>query len=229
MTDSAQETARARDLTAKVGRLYRRRAELAQERFKERTQQAFNDQIAELLAKPMAPWDIWTQWFDYATDLTQRTILYWDSLRRRGNDYIAHERAGQPPVLNFDYETVLDARTFERPVNLALVRIAPPPGVPVDPKSRPYVIIDPRAGHGPGSGAFRDDSQVGVVLQEGHPVYFVIFFPEPDARSDADRRVRRRAAVRAQGSRASPGQPQARDRRQPPGRLGGIDARLVEP
>jgi pimeloyl-ACP methyl ester carboxylesterase len=41
------------------------------------------------------------------------------------------------------------------------------------------VIIDPRAGHGPGIGGFKDDSQVGVALREGHPVYFVIFFPEP--------------------------------------------------
>jgi len=41
------------------------------------------------------------------------------------------------------------------------------------------VIIDPRAGHGPGIGGFKDDSRVGVALRGGHPVYFVIFFPEP--------------------------------------------------
>ncbi|MCB1810081.1 MAG: DUF3141 domain-containing protein, partial [Candidatus Competibacteraceae bacterium] len=37
-----------------------------------------------------------------------------------------------------------------------------------------------RAGHGPGIGGFKDDSQVGVALRAGHPVYFVIFFPEPE-------------------------------------------------
>ena len=42
------------------------------------------------------------------------------------------------------------------------------------------MIIDPRAGHGPGIGGFKDDSQVGVALREGHPVYFVIFFREPE-------------------------------------------------
>jgi pimeloyl-ACP methyl ester carboxylesterase len=42
------------------------------------------------------------------------------------------------------------------------------------------VIIDPRAGHGPGIGGFKDDSQVGVALHEGHPVYFVIFFRDPE-------------------------------------------------
>ena len=87
---------------------------------------------------------------------------------------------GLPPVLHFEYETLLDARTFERPVNYALVRIIPPEGVTVDPKRRPYIIIDPRAGHGPGIGGFKDDSQAGVALRDGHPVYFVIFFPEPE-------------------------------------------------
>jgi pimeloyl-ACP methyl ester carboxylesterase len=82
-------------------------------------------------------------------------------------------------VLHFDYEMVLDGRTLDRPVNYALVRIVPPKGVKVDDERRPYVIIDPRAGHGPGIGGFKDDSQVGVAIREGHPVYFVIFFPEP--------------------------------------------------
>jgi hypothetical protein len=42
-----------------------------------------------------------------------------DILRKRGNNYIAHFEAGMPPVLTFDYEIVLDGRTFERPVNYA--------------------------------------------------------------------------------------------------------------
>ena len=83
-------------------------------------------------------------------------------------------------MLHFKYEIVLDARKFERPVNYALVRILPPTGVTIDPKRRPYIILDPRAGHGPGIGGFKDDSQVGVALREGHPVYFVIFFPQPE-------------------------------------------------
>ena len=103
-----------------------------------------------------------------------------DTLRQRGNNFIEHERQGLPPVLRFDYEMVLDGRTLERPVNYALVRIVPPKGVTIDPKRRPFVIIDPRGGHGPGIGGFKDDSQVGVALQEGHPVYFVIFFPNPE-------------------------------------------------
>ena len=74
----------------------------------------------------------------------------------------------------------MDGRTLERPVNYALLRIVPPEGVTVDANRRPYVIIDPRGGHGPGIGGFKDDSQVGVALRAGHPVYFVIFFPNPE-------------------------------------------------
>ncbi|PXF29084.1 poly(3-hydroxybutyrate) depolymerase [Pokkaliibacter plantistimulans] len=117
----------------------------------------------------------------YGVDLAQRTVLFWDILRQRGNNFIEHERQGLPPVLHFDYEMIMDGRQFERPVNYALLRILPPPGVSIDPRRRPYVIIDPRGGHGPGIGGFKADSQVGVALQGGHPVYFVIFFPHPEA------------------------------------------------
>lgn len=128
-------------------------------------------------AMQAASWDFCVR---YANDTAQRWVLFWDALRRRGNNFIAHERAGMPPVLHFESEVVLDARTFERPVNYALLRILPPAGVTVDPHRRPFVIIDPRAGHGPGIGGFKDDSQVGVALRGSHPVYFVIFYPEPE-------------------------------------------------
>ena len=45
---------------------------------------------------------------------------------------------------------------------------------------RPYMIVDPRAGHGAGIGGFKSDSQVGVALRDGHPVYFVVFRPHPE-------------------------------------------------
>jgi pimeloyl-ACP methyl ester carboxylesterase len=121
----------------------------------------------------------WTSWPQYAIDFAQRALIFWDTLRQRGNNYLEHAQQGQPPVLRFKYEMVLDGRTLERPVNYALVRIIPPEGVSVDPLRRPYIIIDPRGGHGPGIGGFKDDSQVGVALRGGHPVYFVIFFPDP--------------------------------------------------
>jgi pimeloyl-ACP methyl ester carboxylesterase len=120
--------------------------------------------------------DAWTYWLDAC----QRSILFWDALRKRGNQAIEHYKAGKPPVLVFDYEMVIDGRQLERPVNYALVRIVPEAGEIIDPRKRPFMIVDPRAGHGPGIGGFKEDSEVGVALRAGHPVYFVTFFPEPE-------------------------------------------------
>ena len=119
------------------------------------------------------------QAFDYWVDACQRTILFWDVMRKRGNIALEHYREGKPPVLKFDYETVLDGRTFDRPVNYALLRILPQAGARIDPKKRPFVIVDPRAGHGPGIGGFKEASQIGVAMRAGHPCYFVSFYPDP--------------------------------------------------
>jgi len=119
----------------------------------------------------------------YGLDAWQRSILFWDALRQRADNILEHERAGLPPLLDFNYETILDARRFAHPANYALLRITEV-GEDcgedcVDPAKPPIVVVDPRAGHGPGIGGFKHDSEVGMALREGHPVYFVIFFPEP--------------------------------------------------
>lgn len=153
-----------------------------------------------LLLRKMNPWmtDVW----DYWNDRAQRTVLFWDVLRQRGNNYLAHYDAGQPPVLVFDYEMVMDGRTFDQPVNYALVRIqdrrsgkkssnCPKTGdrrLTCDGKAvttdgrplRPIVVIDPRAGHGPGIGGSKFNSQIGVSLNYGHPVYFILFYTHPE-------------------------------------------------
>ncbi|MBI2717671.1 MAG: DUF3141 domain-containing protein [Rhizobiales bacterium] len=121
--------------------------------------------------------------FRYQRDVVERTILFWDTLRQRANNMLEHERAGLPPLLDFKYETVLDARRFAHPANYALLRIIEI-GEDcwddcVDPEKPPVIVIDPRAGHGPGIGGFKHDSEVGMAMHEGHPIYFVIFFPEP--------------------------------------------------
>ena len=41
------------------------------------------------------------------------------------------------------------------------------------------MIVDPRAGHGPGIGGFKADSEIGVAMKAGHPCYFVGFLPDP--------------------------------------------------
>ena len=118
--------------------------------------------------------------WDYWVDAAQRNVLFWDALRKRGNQAIEHAKAGQPPVLAFDYEMIVDGRRLERPVNYALVRIEPETGQAMDPTKRPFVVVDPRAGHGPGIGGFKENSEVGVAMRAGYPVYFVTFFPKPE-------------------------------------------------
>ena len=124
-------------------------------------------------ANPFAPA------IEYFVDAAQRTILFWDVMRQRGNQFKAHQEEAVPHVLEYAAELVLDGRNFERPVNYLLVRIIPPPDVKIDTRRRPFVIVDPRAGHGPGIGGFKADSEIGVALQAGHPCYFVGFLPEP--------------------------------------------------
>lgn len=119
-------------------------------------------------------------WAEYQRDAAERAVLAADTLRKRGDIFLEHEAADCPPVLIYDYEVVMDGRDQPYPSNYMLLRIVPPEGVTVDDERRPYVIIDPRAGHGPGIGGFKTDSQVGVALREGHPVYFVAFRSRPE-------------------------------------------------
>lgn len=118
---------------------------------------------------------------EYAIGALQRGELFLDALRQRGNIYLDHARAHKPPLLAFEYELVVDGRELPLPANYALARIIPPDGfVTPDPTKRPFVVIDPRAGHGPGIGGFKMDSEIGLALRQGHPCYFVFFRPLPE-------------------------------------------------
>ncbi len=118
---------------------------------------------------------------NYGLDAIQRSILFLDVLRERGNAYIQHENSGKPPVLAFDYQIIVDGRKLGSPVNYALALILPSEDcIPTDPKKRPFVVIDPRAGHGPGIGGSKIDSEIGIALKQGYPCYFIMFFPVPE-------------------------------------------------
>lgn len=117
--------------------------------------------------------------FDYAVDAWQRTVLYADIRRQRRNQYRAHLAEARPTVLNFPAELVLSGRNLPRPVNYGLMRIVPGPATPVDETKRPFIVVDPRAGHGPGIAGFKPDSEIGAALKAGHPCYFVGFLPDP--------------------------------------------------
>jgi pimeloyl-ACP methyl ester carboxylesterase len=116
---------------------------------------------------------------EYLVDAAQRSVLFWDVMRERGNAYREHLEQTAPHVLEYEVELVLDARTFKQPVNYALVRVIPPRGTEIDSTRRPFVVVDPRAGHGPGIGGFKSDSEIGVAFKAGHPCYFIGFLPDP--------------------------------------------------
>ena len=116
---------------------------------------------------------------EYSIDAWQRSILFLDVLRRRAAQAEEHAAQTAPHVLDYEAELVLDGRSLERPVNYALTQIVPTDGVDIDPLKRPFVVVDPRAGHGPGIGGFKADSEIGVAMKAGHPCYFVGFLPDP--------------------------------------------------
>lgn len=150
-------------------------------------------------AAPSNPWGLasfdWTRAFagtpagvgmqlcqqavDYWVDACQRSVLLLDVMRQRGNSHFEHIAEKTPNVLNFKFELVMSGRELERPVNYGLVRIVPPADVKIDPRKRPFIVFDPRAGHGPGIGGMKHDSEIGVALANGHPCYFVGFVPDP--------------------------------------------------
>ena len=116
---------------------------------------------------------------EYLVDAGQRSVLFLDVMRQRGVQYREHLAETVPHVLDYGVELIVDGRNLKRPVNYGLVRIIPPSGVEIDLKRRPFVVVDPRAGHGPGIGGFKADSEIGVAMRAGHPCYFVGFMPEP--------------------------------------------------
>src|SRR3981189_3088203 len=116
---------------------------------------------------------------EYMVDAGQRSVLFMDIMRRRGDQYREHLTETAPHVLSFAAELIMDGRKLTQPVNYALVRIIPPKGVEIDLSRRPFVVVDPRAGHGPGIGGFKADSEIGVAMNAGHPCYFLRFLPAP--------------------------------------------------
>jgi pimeloyl-ACP methyl ester carboxylesterase len=116
---------------------------------------------------------------DYVTDFWQRTAIFLDILRQSGNQQ--DEMTSRPvnAVLIFDHEVILKGTKLPRPVNYALVRVVPPPGTAIDDAKRPVVVIDPRAGQGPGIGGFKPTSEIGEAFEAGHPVYLIGFTVDP--------------------------------------------------
>ena len=118
-------------------------------------------------------WDFWLDSFE-------RGILFCDVMHRRAELRVKHAAKIAPHVLTFACEPVIDGRKLERPVNYVLARVMPPADATIDPNKRPFIIVDPRAGHGPGIGGFKPQSEIGVAFKAGHPCYLIGFLPTPE-------------------------------------------------
>ena len=130
---------------------------------------------------------------EYMIDAGQRSVLFLDIMRRRGDQYQEHIARTAPNVLHYSAELVMDGRKLAEPVNYALVRIIPPKDTEIDLERRPFIVVDPRAGHGPGIGGFKADSEIGVAMKAGHPCYFIGFLPEPMPNQTIERIARAEA------------------------------------
>ncbi len=127
-----------------------------------------------------APGNITAALPEYLVDAFQRSILFLDLLRQRGNEEIEITSRPMATVLSFSHEVLMDGRSLPRPMNYTLSRIVPPSGIEIDPRKRPVVVVDPRAGQGPGVGGFKAESEIGDALNAGHPVYFIGFGATPE-------------------------------------------------
>src|SRR4051794_2975569 len=119
--DTATHLARSHEIGNKIGLVYQKRMKTATENFSQRVTEALGDKGFNAGGGGMAAFDPWS-FQRYAVDAIQRSILFWDTLRQRGDNFVERASKGSEPVLHFDYDTIVDARTFERPVNYALLR-----------------------------------------------------------------------------------------------------------
>ncbi|HCH6835692.1 TPA: DUF3141 domain-containing protein [Pseudomonas aeruginosa] len=119
----------------------------------------------------------------YWGDMLWRTVASGEALRQRANNMTEHEAAGMLPLLHFESEQVADGHDLQPASNYRLLRVTRCGTDALEKHVRkgaaPVLVVDPRAGHGPGIGGFKRDSEVGMALLEGHPVYFAVFDPEP--------------------------------------------------
>ena len=103
---------------------------------------------------PMSMFGLFAPAMEYMVDAAQRTVLFWDTMRQRGNQYREHLAETAPNVLDYEVELIIDGRTLKRPINYGLVRVIPPKGVEIDPQRRPFVIAAHRRDR-PNSGGNR--------------------------------------------------------------------------
>src|SRR5947207_13899081 len=64
------------------------------------------------------PFGVFAPAMEYMVDAAQRSVLFWDTLRQRGDQYRAHQDETAPHVLDYKVELLVDGRTLPRPVKI---------------------------------------------------------------------------------------------------------------
>ena len=116
-----------------------------------------------------------TTWPDYMVDAFQRSILFLDLLRQRGDEEIEITSRPTATVLSFGHDVLMDGTLAAAADQLHAVAYHFTARSNDHRRKRPVVVIDPRAGQGPGVGGFKAESEIGDALNAGHPVYFIGF------------------------------------------------------
>ena len=112
MGNPARQLSQSHDILGKVAQVLQTRTRIALERYRERLQGSLAQQTDAWKGNPLWPL---TTGAAYLVDFAQRSILLGDTLRKRGNNFLEHERQGLPPVLRFKYEMPWTDAVLARP------------------------------------------------------------------------------------------------------------------
>ena len=77
--------------------------------------------MRDMAAQPVTPWSLWQSGYEMRWMPRSARCCSGTRCASAATTISSTSGQGSPPVLHFDYETMVDGRTFERPVNYALV------------------------------------------------------------------------------------------------------------
>src|SRR5690349_3416211 len=105
--DPSKTFAESQELGGKVASLLRKRLDAAAAHYSERVKGAYKQYRASATSNA-ANIDSLKDCYYYPVDFVQRSILFWDTLRRRGNNYVEGAKQEVKPALKFEYDMVVD-------------------------------------------------------------------------------------------------------------------------
>ena len=96
MPNLNQTIDRSLQISRSVASLYSRRVREATDAYVAHVRKAQAEYLEASAAPRYMPQQALRDWTEYATDFTQRSILFWDTLRQRGNNWICTRCQSHP-------------------------------------------------------------------------------------------------------------------------------------